>query len=129
MHFHIASTLHTPEVQINLTEGSLLLRGACFPENATEFFAPIIEFLRENIQKNHITSLNLHLELTYINSAARKSLWQLVNFLLETGMPLQIVLYRGTEEDELEDYEELIRAWERESRLRIEVREGYYEVR
>ncbi len=129
MHFHIASTLHTPEVQINLTKGTLLLRGACFPENATEFFAPIMEFLHENIQKNFVPSLGLHLELTYINSAAQKSLWQLVNFLLETGIPLQIVLYRGTEEDELEDYEELIRAWEREPHLRIEVREGYYEVR
>lgn len=129
MHFHIASTLHTPEVQINLTRGILLLRGACFPENATEFFAPIMEFVQENIEKNHVPSLDLHFELTYINSAARKSLWQLVKFLLEAGIALQIVLYRGTEEDELEDYEELIRAWEREPRLRIEVREGYYEVR
>jgi len=129
MYFHIASTLHTPEVQINLTEGTLLLRGACFPENATEFFAPIMAFLHENIQKNLVPSLGLHLELTYVNSAARKSLWQLVNFLVGTGIPLQIVLYRGTEEDELEDYEELMRAWEREPRLQIEVREGYYEVR
>ena len=129
MHFHVASTLHTPEVQIDLTRGNILLRGACFPENATEFFAPIIEFLRENIQKNHVPSLELHLELTYINSTARKSLWQLVKLLLDMGTSLQIVLYRGTEDEELEDYEELVRVWERESRLRIEAREGYYELK
>ncbi len=72
---------------------------------------------------------SLHLELTYINSAARKSLWQLVKLLLDMGTSLQIILYRGTEDEELEDYEELVRVWERESRLRIEEREGYYELK
>jgi len=45
------------------------------------------------------------------------------------GTSLQIILYRGTEDEELEDYEELVRVWERESRLRIEEREGYYELK
>jgi len=129
MHFHFASTLHTPEVQIDLTKGIILLRGSCFPENAIEFFEPILKFLRENLSKSPTSSLKLHLELTYINSAARKALWQLVNFLLEACTSLQIVLYRGTEEDELEDYEELIRVWEGKPRLQIEERDGYYELR
>jgi uncharacterized membrane protein len=42
-----------------------------------------------------------------------------VKLLLDMGTSLQIILYRGTEDEELED-EELVRVWERESRLRIE---------
>jgi len=128
MHFHLASTLHTPEVQINLTEHTFLMRGACFPENAAEFFEPIVRFLKENLPHLNPPHLNLHLELTYLNSAAKKALWQLVSFLLDQGVRLRVSLYRGTEDDELEDYEGLIQVWESDGRVQIEWREGYYQT-
>jgi len=128
MHFHLASTLHTPEVQINLGERTFLMRGACFPENAAEFFEPIGQFLKENLPQLHPLHLHLHLELTYLNSAAKKVIWQLVSFLLDQGVRLRVSLYRGTEDDELEDYEGLIQAWESDGRVQIEWREGYYQT-
>ncbi len=128
MHFHIANTAHTPEVQINLTESILLMRGACFPENANEFFEPIVDFLREYLTELKGGPLTLHLELTYLNSAGKKSLFQLVKLLLDQGCSLRVILYRGTEDDELEDYEGLVQFWRREPRVVIEEREGYYQV-
>jgi hypothetical protein len=128
MHFHLASTLHTPEVQINLAERTFLMRGACFPENAAEFFEPVMQFLKENLPQLNSLHLHLHLELTYLNSAAKKVIWQLVSFLLDQGVRLRVSLYRGTEDDELEDYEGLIQAWEGDERVQIEWREGYYQT-
>jgi hypothetical protein len=128
MHFHLASTLHTPEVQINLAERTFLMRGACFPENAAEFFEPVMQFLKENLPQLNPLHLHLHLELTYLNSAAKKVLWQLVSFLLDQGVRLRVSLYRGTEDDELEDYEGFIQVWESDGRVQIEWREGYYQT-
>jgi hypothetical protein len=128
MYFHLASTLHTPEVQINLTERTFLMRGACFPENAVEFFEPIVRFLKENLPHLNPPHLHFHLELTYLNSAAKKTLWQLVSFLLDQGVRLRVSLYRGTEDEELEDYEGLIQVWESDERVQIEWREGYYQT-
>ncbi len=127
MHFHLAATDHTPEVQINLAESFFLLRGVCFPENASELFEPVVEFLAEHLPKSSKNFLNLHLELTYLNSAAKKSLLQLVNFLLDRGIVLRVVLYQGTEEDELEDYEGLFQFWQRHPQVELEWREGYYQ--
>lgn len=128
MHFHLANTAHTPEVQINLAQSLLLLRGACFPENAAEFFEPITEFLREHLSELNGRELQVHLELTYLNSAGKKALFQLVKFLLDHAHSVRIVLYQGTEDEELEDYEGLVHFWQREPRIRIEQREGYYQT-
>ncbi len=128
MYFHLANTAHTPEVQINLAQSLLLLRGACFPENAAEFFEPITEFLKEHLSELSGRDLQLHLELTYLNSAAKKGLFQLVKFLLDHVNSLRVVLYHGTEDEELEDYEGLVQFWQREPRIRLEHREGYYQT-
>jgi len=128
MHFHLANTAHTPEVQINLTQSLLLLRGVCFPENASEFFEPITEFLKEHLSELSGRELQLHLELTYLNSAGKKGLFQLVKFLLDHAHSLRVVLYQGTEDEELEDYEGLVQFWQREPRIRVEQRDGYYQT-
>ena len=128
MHFHLANTAHTPEVQINLAQSLFLLRGVCFPENASEFFEPITEFLKEHLSELSGRELQLHLELTYLNSAGKKALFQLVKFLLDYVHLLRIVLYQGTEDEELEDYEGLVQFWQREPRIRLEQREGYYQT-
>ena len=104
------------------------MRGACFPENAVEFFEPIGQFLKENLPQLNPLHLHLHLELTYLNSAAKKVIWQLVSFLLDQGVRLRVSLYRGTEDDELEDYEGLVQVWESDGRVQIEWREGYYQT-
>ncbi len=104
------------------------MRGACFPENANEFFEPIVDFLLEHLIELKGRPLTLHLELTYLNSAGKKNLFQLVKLLLDQGCSLRVILYRGTEDDELEDYEGLVQFWQREPRVVVEEREGYYQV-
>jgi hypothetical protein len=128
MHFHLAKTLHTPEVQVNLERGVMLLRGACFPENSAEFFSPIHKFLQENRQVIQGKQIALHLELTYLNSSAKKELWELLDFISHNICPVHLVLYRGLEEEELEDYSDLMYVWSENPSLSIEARDGYYET-
>ncbi len=126
MYFHTAATLHTPEMQANLNEGRLLLRGACFPENATELFQPLHQFLNRHLDLLRQQGLSIHLELSYLNSSARKEIWRLLQHLLREQVKTELILYRGTEEDELDDYEELIQAAPFLNGLALEMREGFY---
>lgn len=126
MYFHVAATLHTPEIQANLNQGRLLLRGACFPENAIELFKPLHQFLNNHLDLLREKGLAIHLELSYINSAARREIWQLLQNLLKEGVATELILYQGTEDEELDDYEELIQAAPFLKGLTLETRAGFY---
>lgn len=76
------STQRTPYVE--LTPSSCLLRGECYPENISEWSAPVLEGL-EDIIKLETGTFKVSIELYYFNSSSAKFLFDFVEFLEDTA--------------------------------------------
>ena len=68
----IEPTFKTPQVDFNIHTGELILSGRSIPENATEFYEPLYEWINEYAGKSKPTT-NLRLNLEYFNTAS--SIW------------------------------------------------------
>jgi len=76
------STQRTPYVE--LTSSSCLIRGECYPENISEWSAPILEGLEDAI-KLETGAFIVSIELYYFNSSSAKFLFDFVEFLEDTA--------------------------------------------
>lgn len=73
----IPATETSPEVDFRFSQHSLLLRGESFPENAAQFYAPLLERLESYLSVLSDKQVNMHVELKYFNSASTKMLFNL----------------------------------------------------
>lgn len=95
----IEKTSNTPAVQANGDTGILAMQGDSYPENSFEFFQPIIDWVEKyldctneldnnnNNNNNNNTppkSLQLNLELIYLNTSSVRALMDILD-LLETA--------------------------------------------
>ena len=76
----IPSTDNTPQVHFDLSKGRIELRGRCFPENTSEFYDPIIEWLNSNIDGDLIEA-NFEVYLEYINTGTYIRLLEIFDLL------------------------------------------------
>jgi hypothetical protein len=73
---HIEPTKNSPLVEF-YTSGKLIMAGSAFPENAREFFDPLIEWIM-NLQTGDV---DFDLIIEYINTSAAKKLLELLQKL------------------------------------------------
>jgi len=75
---YIKGTSKTP--QIDFKPGMLQVSGRSIPEDAVEFFQPVIGWLEEYLKNPEpLTRLNLRME--YINSGSNRSIFNLIKML------------------------------------------------
>lgn len=71
------ATKNTPEVILD-PEGSIKFSGRLIPENAEEFFQPVIEWIKEySLNPADVTTVDIRLE--YMNSAGTKYLLGMID--------------------------------------------------
>ena len=103
-------TLGTPNVFFS-EKGILIISGKCLPENAINFFEPIIKKIDRFIEKNQ--SINITCELEYINSSSSKVLYQLLEKVVNSGIKQTINWYYEEDDEDMkelgEDYETLLK--------------------
>ncbi|PID90900.1 MAG: hypothetical protein CSA97_00515 [Bacteroidetes bacterium] len=80
---HIPETKYTPGVEFREEESTLFLYGVSRPENAVEFYQPIIDWLDDYMAvANSDTALNRRLviaiDLQYFNSVSAKYLMSII---------------------------------------------------
>ncbi len=77
---HIAATDDTPEVNFSLVSGKSSILGRSLPENAYDFYRPIISWLNANV---HLIKHKNELELSfdYFNSSSSRYLFEMLNIL------------------------------------------------
>ncbi|MGQ9619650.1 MAG: DUF1987 domain-containing protein [Bacteroidales bacterium] len=96
----IEATSKTPEVDFDFLTGNLILSGKSIPENATELYEPIYNWICEYVkQAKQVTNLRLNLE--YFNTASSLWLAKIVKVLSQMKDPdniLYIHLYFNVEE-------------------------------
>lgn len=108
-------TPKTPLIRFDAEQGIVEIRGRSIPENSTEFFKPLVDWLdqySENPAK--VTNVNIHLE--YFNTSSSKCILDLFKKLEAIHKAKNEVIvnwyYEEDDEDMLEageDYESIIR--------------------
>jgi hypothetical protein len=105
----IEPTVKTPQVDFNCITGELILAGKSIPENATETYEPLFDWVNEYI-KNTRPTTNLRLNLEYFNTATSIWLTKIVETLSRIDLPdsmLIIHLYFGIEEFDNMDIDDI----------------------
>ncbi|MCB0803043.1 MAG: DUF1987 domain-containing protein [Flavobacteriales bacterium] len=74
---HIEPFLQTPEVNFDPESGRLELIGKSYPEDAVEFYEPIITWCEKYIETPAANTV-LFCEVEYLNSASQKQLVDLI---------------------------------------------------
>ena len=77
---HIVPTGSSPLVDFDAETGLLRLSGESYPENALEFFRPILAWISAFLERD-ARPLTLELRLTYMNTSSIKSLMDILDDL------------------------------------------------
>ncbi len=78
----LPATQFTPLVDFDFAARALTLRGESYPENAAEFYGPILSSLRQYMSNGaHTGKIEVTLHFAYVNSSSTRSLQQLLTVL------------------------------------------------
>ena len=91
---YIKSTGFAPEINFNIQQNHYTIKGRSYPSNAIEFWEPILDWL--DMAKRKVGSINLDINLDYINSSSEKMVLELVKSLSATST----VTWRYDKDDE-----------------------------
>ncbi len=106
----LEATSTTPRINLNSLTGSLEIAGKSIPEDAEEFYSPILDWFDNYLQKPAKSS-NLVLDLEFFNiSSSKRILFILykMNELKNNGLDVNITWYFNEEDEDMlevgEDY-------------------------
>ena len=106
----VEATKSTPYIFFDAQRGILEIRGKSYPENAAKFYAPVFEWLNSYLQANDTATVQVTLEIIYLNSSSSKALLNLLDMLDRSAKSGQGVVidwrYHGEDETALECGEE-----------------------
>jgi hypothetical protein len=103
----------SPKVIMDFEAGLIEFGGECYPENAFEFFEPILEWLNSYFEdKSKNTTINF--KLSYFNSATTQVLFDIFDIFDESEhTSLKINWYYDSDnKGTLKDYEEFSEEFE-----------------
>ncbi|MCS6789658.1 MAG: DUF1987 domain-containing protein [Bacteroidia bacterium] len=126
MSLYIAPSLHTPEVLAKEKPLEIVLRGVCFPEDSVKFFREVKDFFQKLSPEQKQGNLTMHVELSYVNSASQRELYQIIHGFLRGGGEVHLILYSGEEEEEMDDLHYIVYSLRGQKGLEVERRQGYY---
>ncbi len=102
-------TAQSPEVDFRFSKNLLSLSGEAYPENAKEFFLPILRALDGYLASVSGVDIEFNFRLTYFNSAATKMLYNLFDSLNATASTQNRVIlnwYHDEEDDTVLEFGE-----------------------
>ncbi|MBF0482303.1 MAG: DUF1987 domain-containing protein [Desulfovibrionaceae bacterium] len=81
----IGASARTPEVDFDFDANVYRLKGECYPEDIAEFFAPLMDRLREHFARLRGARVDFTFELIYFNSSSAKAILGLFDLLEQTA--------------------------------------------
>jgi len=111
----INGTLKTPEILLNAEKGMLEFKGRSIPENSTEFYKPVFDWINEYSKApKATTSVKMHLE--YFNTSSSKcilDIFKKLEKIKKAGNEVSINWYYDEDDEDMleagEDYESIIK--------------------
>jgi hypothetical protein len=105
---HIAATAKTPQIEYQSNDGLLVLSGRSIPENAVDFYRPVLEWAQSFPADNKLT---VQVQLEYFNTSSSKCLLDLFK-RLESIESLEIQWYFDADDEDMleagEDYDHIV---------------------
>lgn len=100
------ATADTPEVVFNMLENTLTVSGECYPENALDFFAPLLGQMKHHFEAGKGKKFQVSIDIHYVNTLGTKALQNMLAFLdtqAATGSDIEVVWKHDPEDDALEE--------------------------
>ncbi len=105
---HIAPTVKTPEIVFQAEDQRLVLSGRSIPENAVDFYRPILDWA-QGIPEDF--KLTVQVQLEYFNTSSSKCLLDLFK-RLEQSQSLEVQWYFDADDEDMleagEDYDHIV---------------------
>ena len=101
--FTLNPTETTPSVNFNPETGKLIIEGNSIPNDAEEFFNPLLSWLEEYVSSTRVKT-TLVIKLHYFNVSSSKRILYMfykLNELLKLNKPVVIKWYYSEDEDEM----------------------------
>lgn len=111
----ISSKSKTPSIDFNKDSGELLISGISVPENAVEFYTPIVDWLIKYASAPKQKTI-LSLKLSYLNTSSLQFLYETLKQLDEISEPDSVVInwYYASDDEDMketgEDFKEVTRS-------------------
>jgi hypothetical protein len=106
---YIARATHSPEVDFQFSNHVLTMTGEAYPENANEFFHPILLGLESYLKSVDSQDIEFNFRLTYFNSASTKMLYSMFELLNESACKNNRIIlnwYHDEEDDTILEFGE-----------------------
>jgi hypothetical protein len=104
----IGKTKSSPAVNLNAVNGQCTIAGSSYPENASEFYTPIFEWLNKYITE--VTGeLHVDFKLDYLNSSSIKFISDFVDKLDKygkIGVKVEINWRFSKDDDDIKEFGE-----------------------
>jgi len=105
---HIAGSVKTPEIKFSPEDQSLVLSGRSIPENAVDFYRPVLDWAQQ-ITKDF--KLTVQVQLEYFNTSSSNCLLDLFK-RLEVSEALEVLWYFDADDEDMleagEDYDHIV---------------------
>ena len=88
---YIEGTKYSLEINLN-TNGTFQMSGRSFPENTFEFYAPMLNWIKEYFENCAVPITTFNLEITYCNSGSTMLLFDLFDLLQEYSSSNDIIV-------------------------------------
>jgi len=108
----IARTIESPEVDFKFSCNVLSLAGEAYPENASEFFRPILLALESFLEASDNKDIEFNFRLTYFNSASTKMLYSMFGLLDESASTKNRIIlnwHHDKDDDTMLEYGESVK--------------------
>jgi hypothetical protein len=92
MELNIAKTNTTPGIRFDTDASVLSIAGESYPENSFDFYAPVLEWLSENLPA--LKGIRLEITVSYMNSSSIKCMLDILDALGEAhaaGKKVEVV--------------------------------------
>jgi len=114
-HLQIEKTVDTPIIDFDPVKGEILIEGKSFPNDVTQFYYPLINWLKEySLAPANKTVVNLKLD--YFNTASSKLLLEIFNLfesIYKAGNDVEMNWYYPDDDDDMretgEEYSEIVK--------------------
>ncbi len=77
----INKTYSTPQIDFNADTGELNISGESFPENASRFYTPVVQWIRDFVNGTDVRKIRVDIEIVYFNSSTSKVLLNIFDIL------------------------------------------------
>ena len=98
----IEESKKTPAVTLDAVTKEFLIKGRSMPEDATEFYEPIILWLREYAKDPASGGINLEVRLDYFNTTSSKMILEIFK-IMENLDDHKILWYYFEDDEDMQD--------------------------